>query len=73
LIFQAKIHTKSSQNKLRRDGACLEIWINEPPVDNKANYKIEKIICEYFKCPKSAVKIIKGLKTNKKIISVDID
>lgn len=71
MIYQAKIHTKSSQNKLCQNGAYLEIWVNEPPQDNRANDKVIKVICDYFKCPKSGVKIIKGLKTNNKVISVD--
>ncbi|XLQ20323.1 MAG: DUF167 domain-containing protein [Candidatus Moraniibacteriota bacterium] len=40
------------------------------PVDGKANKAILKLLADYFKVPKSNIKILKGQKSKNKIIEI---
>lgn len=47
------------------------VAVKEPPVDGKANEAIVRVLSEYFKIPKSQVRIISGQKSRQKIIEID--
>ncbi len=45
-------------------------FVKSPPVEGKANEELINLIADYFKIPKSKVKIISGLNARNKIIEV---
>ncbi len=51
-------------------GDQIEIGIMEEPIKDKANVAIMKKIAEHFGIPKSQVRIIRGAKSQDKIIEI---
>ena len=69
----AKVIPRSSQNEIVKiSEGEYKIKITAPPVDNQANEKIIEILSEYFKVPKSLVKIVGGKTSRTKIIDVGV-
>lgn len=66
--IKIKVHTNSSQEKiLQLNKDSFEIWIKQKPIENKANFHLEKLLKDYFK---REVKIISGLTFKKKIVEI---
>lgn len=49
----------------------VKIYTKAVPVDGKANKQVIALLSDALKVPKSRIKIVKGEKSNKKIIEVD--
>ena len=58
--------------ELVRDGkkGALEIFVREPPADNRANKRVCVLIARHFKVPPASVRIISGHRIRNKTISV---
>jgi len=48
----------------------IKIKLKSPPFEGRANAELIKLLSKFFSVPKSQVKIIKGLKSKKKIIEI---
>ncbi len=48
-----------------------EISITAKPVKGKANKEIIELLAEFFKVRKSQIKIVRGVKSRKKIIEIE--
>ncbi len=62
-----KIHTNSSQEKIKEIEKGLEVWIKEKPIDGKANEKLLKLLKKYYN---KDIKILSGFKSKNKIIEL---
>jgi len=51
-------------------GESYKVYVTAPPEDGKANKKVIELLAEYFKVPKSQVRIIKGEISRNKIIEI---
>lgn len=67
-IFDIKVITKSSVNKIYLENNIIKIKIKEIPENGKANIAIIDIFSKTFKIPKKNIFIIKGLKSSNKTI-----
>ena len=68
-----KVTPRSSQNKvLKISEGEYQAWLNAPPVDGKANEALVKLLAEHFGVAKSAVSIIGGESTRRKIVDVGV-
>lgn len=63
--FRLKIHANSSQEKIEKTQDGFEVWINEKPINGKANTAIIKL---FKKLLGKKIKIISGLSSNRKIM-----
>ncbi|MCL5117228.1 MAG: DUF167 domain-containing protein [Candidatus Marsarchaeota archaeon] len=52
--------------------ADYSIRIDAPAHEGKANKRLIEILSDYFKIPKSHVKIIKGASAKSKVVEIDI-
>jgi uncharacterized protein len=52
------------------DGSYI-VRVRVPPEDGKANERICELLGEFFKKPKSGIKILSGHKSKKKIVGVE--
>lgn len=43
------------------------------PHENMANVELIGVLSEYFQCPKSSIKILRGLKSKIKLVEIDIE
>lgn len=71
-----KIFVKAKPNareeKVEQTGEIhFTVAVKEPPVGGKANEAIIKALSEYFKIPKSQVRIISGHTSRQKVVNVD--
>lgn len=48
----------------------LKIWLRHKPSEGQANSELVEVVSEYFKIPKSSVKILRGLKSRDKVIEI---
>ena len=71
IIVELRVIPNSSKNELitSEDGS-LKLKITTPPVDGKANKAVVEFLSKYYKRPKSAIKIIRGLTSKNKIIEI---
>lgn len=49
-----------------------KVRVDAPAIEGKANRRLIEIMSEYFKVPKSSVKILKGLKSKNKVVEIDL-
>jgi len=49
------------------------VRVNAKPADGKANVRLVGIMAEYFKVPKSRVRIIRGLASRAKVLEIRLD
>ena len=68
-----KVIPRSSQNKLEKiSEGEYKAWLNAPPVDGKANEALVEIVAKHFGVSKSAVTIVGGKSTRRKMVDVDL-
>ncbi len=65
-----RVKPNSSQEKIEKTENGYLIFVKEPPVDNRANQAVIKVLANYFKIPKSRISILSGLKSKQKVIEV---
>lgn len=67
----AKVIPRSSKNEIVKiSEEEYKVKITAPPVDNKANDMVIKVLAEYFNVPKSNLTIIGGKTARTKIIKI---
>ena len=67
LVLQILAQPKSSsQGWGNIVGERIQLRINTPPVEGKANAACQKWLSKAFKCPKTEVRLIKGEKAKEK-------
>jgi uncharacterized protein (TIGR00251 family) len=52
-------------------GDGVKIAIKAPAIDNKANNALIEFLSEHYQVKKSQVEIVKGLKSNNKLVQID--
>lgn len=48
----------------------LQVRVNAPPIEGKANTRIIELLSEYFKKPKSCFQLVSGHRGKKKIFEI---
>jgi len=67
-----KITPHSSKNEvIQLAEGEYKVKLTAPPVDNKANMMLTKVLSDYFDIPKSSLKIIGGKTARTKIIEIN--
>ena len=70
-IFEIKVITKSSVNKIYFENNIIKVKIREIPENGKANKAIIDLFSKTFKIPKKNINIIKGEKSSVKNLVVE--
>lgn len=65
-----RVKPNSHQEKIEKTENGYLIFVKEPPVDNRANQAVIKVLANYFKTPKSRISILSGLKSKQKVIEM---
>lgn len=68
--FSVTVKPKSKQEKVEKTKAGLVVYVKEPPVENRANQAVVRLLSEYFGVPKSQINILSGWKSKQKIVEV---
>lgn len=71
VIFTVKVQPRASTNEI---GAAtsdeLKIKVTAPPVDSAANEAVLRLMSEILGCPRSAVQLLRGNTSRRKVIFV---
>lgn len=73
MTIKVKIIPRSSANKVEKlpgSDNDYKIRLTAPPVDNKANQALIRLLSEYFDVPKQSISILKGATKRQKLIEV---
>jgi uncharacterized protein (TIGR00251 family) len=68
MIIEVKVHPKSKQKKIVWKNT-LEVYVTEPPENNKANTQMLELLNKTFK---KEIALVKGHNSRKKLISIEI-
>ena len=69
--FNIRVTPHARQNKVVECDGVLRVYTTTAPENGRANDAVVKLLAEYFNVPKSRIKIIKGLTSRDKIVTVD--
>jgi uncharacterized protein YggU (UPF0235/DUF167 family) len=65
------VKPNSSKEKIEKTGENqFIIWVHVPPIENKANLKVQKLLSDHFNIPKNSVVLFKGGKSKRKIFDI---
>lgn len=65
------VHPNSKRARIEKDLLdTLHIYVNEPPLEGKANRATISALAEYFKVSKSNIQLISGTKSKHKLFDV---
>lgn len=67
-----KVIPRSSKNEVMGEMAdgTIKVKLTVAPVDGKANEALIELLSKHFKCKKSAIQIVSGHTTTRKIITI---
>ncbi len=65
-----KVKTGKRKNEITEEGGQLFVNLKSKPIKGQANKELIEILSEYFKKPKSDIKIVCGEKSKSKIIEI---
>ena len=70
MIIEIKVNTKSNKNEIITAENSYKANLTTAPSNGKANKALIGLLSDYFKVSKSQISIIKGEKSNNKIIKI---
>lgn len=73
MIIEVKVTAGSKSNSFRKDNNLYYIRIMAKAIDGKANKAIIDFISNELKIKRKDIEIIKGEKSSKKLLSINID
>jgi uncharacterized protein (TIGR00251 family) len=66
-----KVKTNSKTESVKIDSAgLLNVRVNTPPIDGKANQRVIELLAKYFKKPKSSIHLIHGKTSKNKVFEI---
>lgn len=74
ITLSIKVKPKSKKEYVKRiDEDHLEVAVNAPPEDGKANKRVIELLGEYFNTPKKNILLIRGEKSRHKMFSITLN
>ncbi len=64
------VKTGAKQNDVKKIGEVYEIKVKARPIEGAANEAVVKALSEYFKIPKSLIKIKSGHAAKRKVLKL---
>lgn len=64
------IKPNARQEKIELSEDIFIVSVQQPPIENRANLALIRLIAEYFHVPKSNVRITSGFKSRRKVIEI---
>ena len=62
-------NAKTSKVEKDRDG-ILKVWVKGKPFRGEATEEVAGVLSQYYKIPKSQIKVIKGFTSRNKIVEI---
>ncbi|MCD6413478.1 MAG: DUF167 domain-containing protein [Elusimicrobia bacterium] len=67
---KVKVSPSSKVASVKKEGDFLKVFVDAAPIKGKANKRLVEILADYFKVPKSCVKILHGKSGKIKLVEV---
>jgi len=69
--IEVTVKTKSSQNKLvRNEDGTYAAYLNAAPIKGRANRSLIELLSEKFNVAKSSIRIVRGITSKHKLVSI---
>lgn len=66
-------HPNSKKPRVEKDlFGTLHVYVNQPPLEGKANKAVAGALAEHFKIGKSKVSLLRGEKSKQKTFNIEI-
>jgi hypothetical protein len=66
-------HPNSKKLRVEKDlFGTLHVYVNQPPLEGKANKAVVEALAEYFKTSKSKVSLLRGEKSKQKTFQINV-
>ena len=69
--IRIKVTPRSSKEEVVESGGEYTVRVRAAPREGKANEAVVKVLAEYFKVPKSSVRILTGASGRNKIVEIE--
>ncbi len=73
MIIEVRVITNAKKKELKFEGDSLKVKITALPKEGRANTALIEYLAEFFGVKRSEVKIIKGEKEKRKLISLPLE
>lgn len=72
-VYKVRVVPRAKQNKIEKISSNeLKVWLIAPPVNNKANFTLIKVLAEHFKVKQRQISIVGGVKSRDKRIQINM-
>ena len=71
--IEIKVIPNARKREIIRDGTNFKVKLTSVPRDGKANEELIEFLSDIFNVKKSGIKILRGEKDRKKIISIAVE
>ena len=68
--YSVKVKPGARTDEVFREGEILIIKTKEPPREGRANTAVIRLAAQFFKVPRSEVRIVSGLASRNKVIEI---
>ena len=70
---QIVAHPNSKKARIEEDLlSTLHVFVNEPPLDGRANAAITNSLAKYYKIPRSQIILVSGEKSKNKVFEISV-
>jgi len=69
--INVKVIPGAKRNLIKEKDGCTKIYLSAPAINGKANKSLVKFLADHYAVRKNQVRIIKGLKSRTKLVSID--
>jgi len=73
MIIEVRVITNAKKKELKFEGDSLKVKITALPKEGRANTSLIEYLADFFGVKRSEVKIIKGEKEKRKLISLPLE
>lgn len=71
MILNIRVYPKAGRNLIKEEKSCFKAYLTQAPHDGLANKQLIGLLAQHLKVKKYQLKIIKGGKSQNKVIEID--
>jgi len=68
--LQIKVIPGAKRTLLKEEGDVFKVYLTAPALEGRANEALVEFLAEHFGVKRSAIEIVKGLKSRHKIVNI---
>jgi len=71
MLIKVKVFPESKKEKIiKKSEDSFSLFVKEKPRQNQANFRVFKLLSNYFQIPQNYIRIVKGAKKSNKIFEI---